>query len=257
MSPWPLVLAGALALGSCGEAERAPIRVSAAVSLTESLTAAVREWERGSGERVSLNFAASNVLSRQIEAGAPVDVFISADAAQMDRLVERGLMKDGTVAALLTNQLIVIAPSDRPLAPPMPAGLRDPAVRRIALGDPTAVPAGVYARAWLERAGVWEAIAHKVVPAGSVRAALAAVEAGNADAGIVYRTDVAGRSRVTTVYQVPREEGPPIVYPAGLPAAREHAERASRLLEWLRGQEAARIFTAAGFGVAAQEAPAR
>ena len=256
VSPWPLVLVAALTLGGCGRAAREPLHVSAAVSLTDVLTSAALVWERESRESVTLNFAASNVLSRQIEAGAPVDLFVSADAAQMDRLAGRGLMKTGSIVPLLTNQLVVIAPSDRPLRPPMPARLGDTAVRRIAIGDPSAVPVGVYARTWLERAGLWEAVVDKIVPAGSAWAALAAVDAGNADAGIVYRTDAAGRPRVVVVYEVPAEHGPAIVYPAGIPAASRHAERAGRLLDWLRGQQAAAIFTAAGFGVAGRDARA-
>jgi molybdate transport system substrate-binding protein len=122
------------------------MHVAAAVSLSEAMTTAVDLWRRETGEAVSLNFAASNVLSRQIEAGAPADLFISADAAQMDRLVARGAIDARSVVPLLTNQLVVIAAPDRPVTGPMPAALADPRVVRIALGEWSAVPAGVYAR---------------------------------------------------------------------------------------------------------------
>jgi molybdate transport system substrate-binding protein len=224
-----------------------PLHVAAAVSLTEVLEQASRRYERATGDRVVLNFAASNVLSRQIEAGAPVDVFVSADASQMERLVVRDLVVSDTVADLLANQLVVVTPSGRPLPSPAPGGLMDPAVKRIALGDPAAVPAGVYARRWLERLDLWERVEPRVVPSGSVRAALAAVEAGNADAAVVYFTDARTSRAIDVAYVVPVEQAPPVVYPAAVIAGRPAGDRARRYLAWLRGPEATPIFTAAGF----------
>jgi molybdate transport system substrate-binding protein len=230
-----------------GSGEPAPLHVAAAVSLTEVLQTASRRYEQATGDRVVLNFAASNVLSRQIEAGAPVDVFVSADASQMERLVVRDLVVSDTVADLLANQLVVVTPSGRPLPSPAPGGLMDPAVKRIALGDPAAVPAGVYARRWLERLDLWERVEPRVVPSGSVRAALAAVEAGNADAAVVYFTDARTSRAIDVAYVVPVEQAPPVVYPAAVIAGRPAGDRARRYLAWLRGPEATPIFTAAGF----------
>ncbi len=227
------------------------MHVAAAVSLTESLTAAVKLYSQETGEAVALNFAASNVLSRQIEEGAPTALFVSADAVQMDRLVVRHLVEADTVVPLLTNQLVVVTPSDRPLTAPAPGGLADPSVRRIALGDPAAVPAGVYARQWLARIDLWPLVSAKIVPAGSVRAALAAVEAGNADAAVVYRTDAVGRSRVTIAYQVDADQGPRIIYPAAVVSRGTQSARARALLTWLQGASARRVFVDAGFGVPA------
>ncbi len=246
---WPKLALAILAafVAGCGNPARTPLRISAAVSLTESLTAAVRQWERETGETATLNFAASNVLSRQIEEGAPVDVFISADTLQMERLVVRRQVIGGSVAPLLSNQLVVVTPIDRVLPAPAPGGLADARVARLALGDPAAVPAGIYARQWLERIDLWPRVASKVVPTASVRAALAAVEAGNADAAIVYRTDATGRSRVRVDYLVPTEQGPPITYPVGIVAASRQAQRAGALVAWLRGEVAAGIFRSAGF----------
>jgi molybdate transport system substrate-binding protein len=253
MASWGTFVMAALAAMqvACGSASRAPLRVSAAVSLTEALTAAVRHWERETGETVTLNFAASNVLSRQIEEGAPTDVFISADMLQMDRLVARRLVAADSVVTLLSNQLVVIAPSDRPLPAPAPGGLADPRVARVALGDPSAVPAGIYARQWLERINLWPAVSPKVVPTASVRAAMAAVESGNADAAVTYRTDAMGRAGLRVEYLVPIEQGPRISYPIGVVAASQQADKARALSSWLRGDVATGIFTAAGFGVPA------
>lgn len=254
MALWRTLVVAALAaatLAGCRDDTRAPLRVSAAVSLTESLTAAVKQWERETGETATLNFAASNVLSRQIEEGAPADIFISADTLQMERLVVRHLVIADSVVPLLSNQLVVVTPVDRPLPSLAPGGLADPRVTRVALGDPAAVPAGIYARQWLERINLWPSVASKVVPTSSVRAAMAAVEAGNADAAVTYRTDAVGRSRVRIEYLIPADQGPQISYPAGIVAASRHAEKATALLSWLRGEVATGIFKAAGFDVPA------
>ncbi len=208
---WRTLVVAALALATqvgCASQAPTPLRVSAAISLTESLTAAVRQWEKETGETATLNFAASNVLSRQIEEGAPTDLFISADTLQMERLVVRQLVVADSVVSLLTNQLVVVTPVDRPLPAPAPGGLADPRVGRVALGDPAAVPAGIYARQWLERIDLWPHVAPKVVPTASVRAAMAAVEAGNADVAVIYRTDAIGRARVRVEYVVPLDQGP-------------------------------------------------
>jgi len=255
VAPWRTLVVAALAvatLAGCTGQSHAPLRVSAAVSLSESLTAAVRQWERETGESATLNFAASNVLSRQIEEGAPVDLFISADTLQMERLVVRRVVIANSVVPLLSNQLVVVTPVDRPLPAPAPGGLADPRVGRVALGDPAAVPAGIYARQWLERIDLWSRVASKVVPTSSVRAALAAVEAGNADAAVTYRTDAVGRERVRVEYLVPVDQGPRISYPIGIVAASRQAEKASALLSWLRGDVASGVFKAAGFDVPAR-----
>lgn len=251
MTRWQTCSAAALvslAIAGCGGgATEPPLRVAAAVSLTEALGRAVRAWEEASGDRATSMFAASNVLSRQIEEGAPVDLFISADAVQMERLVVRRLVVPDTVVSLLSNQLVVISPADRPLPGPAPGSLADPAVARLALGDPEAVPAGVYAREWMTRIDLWSRVSGRVVPTASVRAAMAAVEAGNADAAVVYRSDVLGHEGLRIDYVVPAGEGPAITYPAAVVAASRQQARARALLAWLRGEAARRIFADAGF----------
>ena len=125
--------------------------------------------------------------------------------------------------------------------------LADPAFRRIAIGDPAAVPAGVYAKAYLEKLGIWAAVSAKAVPSASVRLALAAVENGAADAAIFYRTDINAAMRVSLSLSIPAAQGPRIVYPAAVMRGGRNREGAVRLLAWLQGEQAAAIFTAAGF----------
>jgi molybdate transport system substrate-binding protein len=220
--------------------------VSAAASLTEAMTEIAQRYERGTGVRPVLNFGASSSLARQIVNGAPVDVFVSADEAQMDVLAAAGRIDPASRVDLLRNQLVVIVPAGgQPLA-----SARDlivAAFRHVAMADPTAVPAGVYARRYLESLGLWTAIEPKVVPTLDVRAALAAVDSGNADAAFVYRTDAATARRSTLAFAVPIAEGPRIVYPAAVMASASHGSAARTFLAYLRGSEARAVFTRFGF----------
>src|SRR5687767_12639057 len=242
---WPAVLV-AVVLAMPASAQRGgEVLVSAASSLTEVMQRIAAAYQARTGTRVVLNLGASNTLARQIAAGAPVDLFISADETQMDAV--RADIVAATRIDLLTNQLAVAVPADRPRPVRSARDLADPAFKRIALGDPAAVPAGVYARQYLQRAGVWRLIQPKVVPAGSVRLALAAIENGAADAAIVYRTDIAAARRARLAYVVPEADAPRIVYPAALIRSAPHQETATQLLAFLRGREAADIFRAAGF----------
>ena len=224
-----------------------PITVSAAVSLTDALTAVAEQYGRDGRGTVRFNFAASNVLAQQIVAGAPVDVFVSADEAQMDAVAAAGQLLEGSRVNLLRNQLAIVVPSDRPRTMTGPGDLANAAIRRIAIGDPAAVPAGVYAKTWLEKEGLWDTLRSRVVPVGSVRAALAAVEAGAADAGIVYRTDARVALKATVAYVVPADRGPRIVYPAAIVRGSPARAEARRFLDSLRGADAARVFERFGF----------
>jgi molybdate transport system substrate-binding protein len=237
----------ALALLTQGLPPARPITVSAAVSLTDALTAVAEQYGREGRGSVRFNFGASNVLARQIVNGAPVDLFISADEAQMDVLAAAHLLADGSRVDLLRNQLAVVVPSDRPRTLSGLGELTGPSFRRIAIGDPQAVPAGVYAKALLEQLDLWAALQPRLVPTTSVRAALAAVEAGAADAGIVYRTDARVALKATVAYVVPAERGPRIVYPAAMVKASPAPGEGKRFLDFLRGATAARIFERFGF----------
>ncbi len=244
-----LAVVAALTLTGCGRsADRVPgaLIVSAASSLTTVLEPLVQAFERDTGIAVELNLAASSTLAAQILAGAPVDVFISADRVQMDRVADDGLLRPDTRTDLLSNQLVVVTPRE----PPVPRAA-SPAVlqsfARIAIGDPASVPAGVYARAYLESVGLWDRVQDSLVPTHSVRAALVMVEAGDVDAAIVYRTDALSSGKVTLVFAVPVAEGPMIVYPAAVTAASSNPVAGERLLAYLSGPGASAAFVSAGF----------
>jgi molybdate transport system substrate-binding protein len=236
------VVAAVLAAPASAQQE---VLVSAATSLTEVMQRIAAAYQARTGVRVILNVGASNTLARQVQAGAPVDLFISADEAQMDAVDARLIA--ATRVDLLSNQLAIAVADDRPRAIRSARDLTDAAIRRVAIGDPAAVPAGVYARQYLQRAGVWPLIESKVIPAGSVRLALAAVENGAADVAIVYRTDLAAARRARLAFVVPAADAPRIVYPAAVLRSAPHPEAAKRLLAFLRGREAAEVFRSAGF----------
>ena len=223
---------------------RQEILVFAAASLSDALAAAGKAYEAGGGGAVRFNYAASNDLERQIEAGAPAAVFVSANRAQVERLEKAGKVRPGDSFALLGNTLVVIEPRE---GKPRPVGsARDLlAFDRLSLADPAAVPAGVYAKTWLEHEGVWTQLAPKVVPALDVRAALAAVAAGNLPAGIVYATDALSSAKVTVVYRVPAEATPDLRYFAAPVAPGSPA--AAAFIAFLKGAKAREIFTRYGF----------
>jgi molybdate transport system substrate-binding protein len=224
-----------------------PITVSAAVSLTDALTAIAEQYAREGRGTIQFNFGASNVLARQIVAGAPVDIFISADEAQMDAVAAAQMLLDGSRTDLLRNELAIVVPNDRPRTLRSPQDLTNEVFRRIAIGDPAAVPAGVYAKAWLAQEGLWQTLEPRMVPSGSVRAALAAVESGAADAAIVYRTDARVALKASIAFLVAADRGPRIVYPGAVVRSSKAPDEAKRFLAYLRSAAAGRIFERYGF----------
>ncbi len=218
-----------------------PITVSAAISLTDALEAIARAFEASGGGPVRFNFGSSNALARQISSGAPVDLYISADEAQMDVVARAGAIDPASRVNLLQNRLAVMTRAG--LARLKDArGLTAPAIRRIAIGDPAAVPAGIYARQFLQAAGVWDALQPKLVPVGNVRAALTAVQTGSVDAAIVYESDAETARSATTAFVVAGPTAPRIVYPAAVVAASRNRAAAERFLSYLRAAPAAAIF---------------
>jgi len=192
-------------------AARAPL-VLAAASLQESMSAAADAWAKKDRARPVCSFAASSALARQIAAGAAADLFCSADEAWMDDIEKRGLIAPGTRVPFLGNRLVIVAPAGTPLARPYDE-FRALGAMRIALADPDSVPAGRYAKAALEKGGRWDAVLPKVVRAESVRAALALVERGVVERGIVYATDARASQRVQVVAVFSESSHPPIRYP--------------------------------------------
>lgn len=218
------------------------IHVAAAVSLSEALQEIATAFERQHGVRVALNLAASNVLARQIAAGARADVFISADAIQMDAVRRTGMVR--REVDLLTNRLVVLIAAGSTVSLTSASDLRRPEIARIAIGDPAGVPAGAYAKQYLQAEKVWDALQPKIITTGSVRAALAALEAGNVDAAIVYRTDARIARRARAAYPSPSE--PRVTYPAALLTV---IPEAARFYAFLRSPEADTVFERHGFSL--------
>jgi molybdate transport system substrate-binding protein len=225
----------------------ATIHVFAAASLTDSLKEIAAAYEKETGDRIAYNFGASSFLARQIEEGAPADIFFSADEAKMDQLAAKNLIVKETRKSRLSNSLVIVVASDAPLPISSPKDLSRPQIKRIALADPQTVPAGIYAKQHLEKINLWRAIQPKVIPTDNVRAALAAVEAGNADAGIVYKTDAAISKKVKIAHEISAAEGPPISYPVALLKDAKQPQAAKRFLDHLHGPAATRLFEKFGF----------
>lgn len=225
------------------------IVVSAAASLTDALKEIGRMYQSKSKNRVTFVFASSSTLAWQIEAGAPADVFFSADVQTMNALERNGRLEPGTRKQLLSNQLVIIVPADKPTLVNSPEDLLDPRVRRIALAEPSSVPAGVYTKAYLESLGLWDKVKPKVVPVLDVRATLASVESGNVEAGLVYKTDAASSKRVKTVFEVPIGKGPKIIYPVAILKESKSKAAAKEFLNVMVSPSGADVFRRYGFVV--------
>ncbi len=244
----PAIAAALLAPVGPARAQPPPLIVSVAASLSDVMSELARRHEAATGQAVRLNVGGSNFVARQIVEGARADVFLSADEAQMDVVESAGRLVPGSRVDLLTNQLVVVGRPGGALTSGDPATLASARVGRIALGNPESVPAGIYARRWLETRGVWAAVSPKVVPTLSVRAALSAARAGRVDAAVVYATDARTEPAVPVIFAVPVAEAPPIVYPAAVVDG-PNREAAGRFVAYLRSADARAVFEAGGFGV--------
>jgi molybdate transport system substrate-binding protein len=183
----------------------------------------------------------------QIKAGAPADVFFSADEAKMDDLGKSGLIATESRKDLLSNTLVIVVPADSALTLTAAAQLADAKIGKIALGQPQSVPAGIYAKEYLQKIGIWDQVSARVIPCESVRAALAAVETGNVDAGIVYKTDALNSKKVKVAWEVPVAVGPVITYPASLVAGSKQAAAAKKFLDYLAQPGSLKVFEKYGF----------
>ncbi len=234
----PLFLIFIAAVGS-----GAPLRVSAAASLTDVLHEIAAQY----GQPVLFNFGASSMLARQIQEGAPADLFISADELKMDQLGQRGLVVKKSRVDILANTLVIVIPSDSALKIESAKDLADPSIRNVAVAEPQSVPAGIYAKEYLRKIKVWDRITYKLIPTDNVRSALAAVESGNVEAGIVYKTDALISHAVKIAYEIPRTEGPKIVYPAAVLADSTEKAAAQKFLDYLQSEPARAVFRRFGF----------
>jgi molybdate transport system substrate-binding protein len=251
-----ITVSGALAAGAAAPPPGdkateagASLLVYGAASLTDALGDAARVFGERTGVDVKTSFASSSVLAKQIEAGAPAGVFISADPQWMDYLAQRGLLKAGSRHDLLGNRLVLIAPADSRVALRLRPGADLAAALgaggRLAAGDPDGVPAGRYARAALTKLGLWNQVSAQLVRAENVRAALEYVARGEAPLGIVYRTDALADRRVRIIDTFPASSHPPIIYPLALTASAGPA--AARFATFLESPAARQIFARYGF----------
>lgn len=246
------LLALLLATATPARAQQPDLLVFAAASLKNALDAINRLHVEQAGQRAQAAYAASSALARQIEAGAPADVFISADLDWMDHLDGRKLIREGSRTSLLGNALLLVAPARSTVQLRIAPGFALAAALgtdgRLAMADPAAVPAGKYGKAALEALGAWSGVAARIAPAESVRAALLLVSRGEAPLGIVYRTDAAVDPGVRVVDRFPPDSHAPIVYPVGIVARSTHAGAAA-YVAFLRSPAARAVFEAQGFTV--------
>lgn len=225
------------------------IFVSAAASLTDVLKEISSGYQSKSKHTVKFNFGPSSGLARQIEEGAPSDLFFSADLPQMDNLDKNGRLEPGSRKNLLSNQLVIIVPSDSKLAISSPKDLLKADVKKIALAEASSVPVGLYSSNYLTEEGLWERVKPKIVPVQDVRATLAAVESGNVEAGFVYKTDAAISKKVKIVYEVPTDKGPRITYPVAIVKESKRKNAARDFMTYLQSSTAKSTFKKFGFVV--------
>ncbi|MCJ2124253.1 molybdate ABC transporter substrate-binding protein [Methylobacterium sp. J-077] len=254
---WTLLAVLALVPAAGPSRAADPVVVFAAASLKNALDDATTGWTKETGKIARISYAGSNALAKQIEAGAPADLFISADQAWMDYAEKAGSLKAGSRIDLLRNALVLIAPGPKntasdpqiALAPDLGTTLsRILGGGKLAMATIDAVPAGKYGKAALEKLGAWEAVKGQVAQAENVRAALLLVARGEAPLGIVYATDAAAEPGVHVVATFPSDSHPPIVYPAALLKDSANPDGAA-LLTYLRGPAARRFFERQGFAV--------
>ena len=247
-----MALAAALAPLTATLARAEPVKVFAAASLKTALDKTVAAWvAANAGKSVTANYAASSALAKQIEQGAPADLFISADLDWMDELAGKGLLADGSRKSVLGNVLVLVAPAGSGVKLDLKAGadlVGALAGGKLAMADVKAVPAGKYGKQSLTSLGLWSGVESSVAQAENVRAALALVARGEAKLGVVYATDAHSEPKVEVVGVFPETSHAPIVYPAALLKASVNPDAAA-FLTFLESPEAAIFFKSEGFAV--------
>ena len=241
------------ALLAAPAAMAADLTIFAAASLKNALDDVSAAWKAEAGKQATISYAASSALAKQIEEGAPADVFVSADVAWMDYLLERDLVKADTVVQLLGNRLVLIAPADSDASVEIAAGADLAAAlgdARLAVGQVDSVPAGKYAKEALTALGLWDQVSGRLAQAENVRAAQALVATGEAPLGIVYETDANAEKAVRIVATFPEDSHAPIIYPAAV-ATEATSPDAAAFMQFLRTETAAALFERQGFKVLA------
>jgi molybdate transport system substrate-binding protein len=230
--------------------DKGPV-IFAAASLKDVLDSADAGWTKESGKQVVPSYAASSALAKQIEQGAPADIFISADEDWMNYLAERKLIKPNTRFDLLGNTLVLIAPKDSKIETKIAEGLPLATLLgdgRLAMANTDSVPAGKYGKAALTKLGVWDAVKDRIAQADNVRAALQLVSRGEAPLGIVYGTDAKSDPNVKVIDTFPEGTHPPIIYPIAITASSTNAD-APALLAYLKSSAAQSLFKDQGFKI--------
>ncbi len=227
----------------------APAIIFAAASLQASLTAAADAYAAHARRRPGLTFGATSVLAKQIDGGAPADLFISADEQWMDTLVAHGRLVFGSRVDFLANQLALVAPAARPFQMEIKRGLPLAELLtegKLAMGDPESVPVGRYGKEALTSLDIWQAVEPNVIRAADAHAAVELVESGEARAGVVYSTDALASKKVVVVGLLPETSHRPIVYPLAIVAGHDRPE-ARAVRDFLLSSEAKAIFERFGF----------
>ena len=253
------MLAISLVLTGCGgsqpaapKAAEAPqpleLTVSAAVSLKDALAEIQANYAKlKPNVKLVFNLGASGSLQKQIEQGAPADIFISAAPKQMDELDAKNLINKATRKNLVENKLVLIVPQDSKLALAKFEDLLKPEVKQISIGEPSVVPAGQYAQEVLQKLSVWDKVKEKAVLAKDVRTVLTYVETGNVDAGIVYKTDAASSKKIKIAATAPEGSHKPIIYPAAVLSGAKQSKAAEEFLAYLSGPEGKTVLEKYGF----------
>jgi len=249
-------LAAALLLASSAgqspaRAQGGDLVVFAAASLKNALDAVNAQWQKETGKKAIISYAASSALAKQIEQGAPAQMFISADLDWMDYVAQKNLIKPDTRSNLLGNRIVLIAPKDNAQPIEIKAGFdlaKALGDGRLAMANVDAVPAGKSGKAALEKLGAWATVSSKVAQAENVRAALLLVSRGEAPAGIVYQTDAAADANVKVIGVFPEDAHPRIIYPIALTANADHPD-AKDFLAYIKSAKAKPVFEAQGFTV--------
>jgi molybdate transport system substrate-binding protein len=243
-----LVLLAAITWGLMEKSAKTELVISAAASLQESLLAIQPEYEKSNPHiKLTFNFGSSGTLQKQIEQGAPADVFIAAGAKQMKTLVDKNLVESANQLPLLSNDLVLIIPIDSKIKLEKLEGLTQNEFNHIALGIPETVPAGAYTKETLQYLNIYETLKSKLVQTKDVRQVLTYVETGNADAGFVYRSDAMTSTKVNVVLTIDAKMHEPITYPAGIVKATNHLKEAKSFYQYLQGKQATAVFVRNGF----------
>lgn len=245
-----LVLAASLPHAPA-RAQSSDLVVFAAASLKNALDDINAQWKKETGKEARISYAASSALAKQLENGAPAQMFISADIPWMDYVEKKNLIKADTRSNLLGNRIVLIAPAGKAKAIDIKPGFDLAKIvgdGRLAMANVDAVPAGKYGKAALEKLGAWDSVSAKVAQADNVRAALLLVSRGEAPAGIVYQTDAAADPKVKIIGTFPENTHPPIIYPIALTASATSPDAAA-FLAYIRSAKAKPLFEAQGFSV--------